>query len=341
MTEAVSVVVCCHNSAKRLPETLAHLARQEVSSEVPWEVVVVDNASTDDTARVAEAHWPENAPAPLRVVQEPEPGLSHARRRGITEARHGIIGFVDDDNWLAPDWVQRAAEVMAEHPEVGACGGYSEAVCEVPPPDWFEAHSVMYAIGPAPDAQEPGYRNLLWGAGLILRKAAWKQLLQRGFRSRLVGRQGSTLTGGEDSEICFALRLAGWKLWFDPQLRLRHFLSAGRLRWEYLRRVVWADGNAVALDSYLFALSEGHSGLRERLRLTWQWQSLRELKFFVRRPRALLRALIKPSEGDSEVLEGEYHLGRLTGLVRMRTNYDRLHREVRSASWVKLGAVSP
>ena len=341
MSLGISVVICCHNSAKRLPETLAHLARQEVASEVPWEVVVVDNASTDDTARVAEALWPDDAPAPLRVVQEAEPGTGHARRRGIVEARYDIIGFVDDDNWLAPDWVERAARVMAEHPEVGACGGYSEAVCEVPPPGWFERHCVMYAIGPGPEGQEPGYRNLLWTAGMLMRKAAWEQMVSRGFRSVVVGRAGTARTGkslaaGEDSELCFALRLAGWKLWFDPRLRFRHYLPETRLRWDYLRRLLRGLGHSVALDAYSFALSKGHGGVRERLRLTWQWQTAREVYFFLANPRALQHALVKRKEGGQEPLEVEYHFGRLTELLHMRSRYNRLHREVRNAAWVRI-----
>src|SRR5687768_534263 len=124
MVEGVSVVICTHNGAARLPAVLSHLAAQQ--AEVPWEVVVVDNASTDDTAQVATRHWQAQA-APLRVVSEPQLGLSNARRRGLDAAAYPIVAFVDDDNWLAPDWVATAARLMAQLPDVGALGGFIEA----------------------------------------------------------------------------------------------------------------------------------------------------------------------------------------------------------------------
>ena len=188
MSIGVSVVVCCYNSSQRLPKTLAHLACQQVSGEIPWEVLVVDNASTDDTAEVALRAWTELAqPAPLRVVRESEPGLSYARRRGFTEAACEYVSFVDDDNWVAPQWLKVVFEVMSEHATIGACGGISKAACEVKAPAWFEAFKSSYAIGA--QGQEAGVvpeeRGFLWGAGLTVRRSVWQELVSSGFRSLL------------------------------------------------------------------------------------------------------------------------------------------------------------
>src|SRR6266516_3860790 len=81
----VSVVICCHNSAQRLAKPLAHLAVQQVPQGIPWEVILIDNASTDGTADFATAHWPATASAPLRVISEPRLGLTHARECGFRE----------------------------------------------------------------------------------------------------------------------------------------------------------------------------------------------------------------------------------------------------------------
>src|SRR5450432_4205638 len=104
----VSIVVCCHNSAARLPETLAALAAQKVPAGFPWEVVIVDTASSDDTAATAQRCWPSPPPAPLTIVAEPSPGLSHARLAGLRASRFPIVSLVDDDNWVAPDWIATA-----------------------------------------------------------------------------------------------------------------------------------------------------------------------------------------------------------------------------------------
>ena len=98
----VWVVLCCHNSAGRLPLTLAHLAAQQISPKLAWEVIVVDNASNDGTAEVAMKAWPEDAPVKLHVVHESQLGLSNARWRGFSQARYEVVSFIDDDNWCRP-----------------------------------------------------------------------------------------------------------------------------------------------------------------------------------------------------------------------------------------------
>jgi glycosyltransferase involved in cell wall biosynthesis len=162
----VSVVVCTHNGAARLPDTLAHLAAQNVPAQLAWEVVVVDNRSTDDTSAVARSAWSAHAPAPLRVVAEPVLGPRFARVRAFAEARHTLVSFVDDDNWVAPDWVETVWQVMEAHPEAGACGGDGEAATDET----------------AGAAATPGY---FWGAGLTVRAAAWEALRAKGFELSL------------------------------------------------------------------------------------------------------------------------------------------------------------
>src|SRR5436853_1166376 len=133
----VSVVICCHNSTERLSPTLAHLAAQQVPEGLDWEVLLIDNMSTDGTADMARSLWPADAGAPLRVVLETQIGTTAARCRGLAEARYEFVTLVDDDNWVCPEWVRIVAEVMQAHPEIGACGGLNEAVCEGEAPPWF------------------------------------------------------------------------------------------------------------------------------------------------------------------------------------------------------------
>lgn len=79
----ISIVICCYNSAQRLPLTLVHLAAQKVADNFPWEVIVVNNASTDNTEEAAFSSWDRES-IEMRVVYEPQPGLSYARHRGST-----------------------------------------------------------------------------------------------------------------------------------------------------------------------------------------------------------------------------------------------------------------
>jgi len=253
----VSVIICTYNGAERLGEAIGHLSRQQLDAEIPWEVIVVDNASTDDSALIAETAWKEERTA-LKVIREPRQGLSHARRAGIKEAQYEYLSFIDDDNWVDRRWVQTVYEILHTKSDVGVCGGQIEAICETSPPSWFERFSESYAVGKQQETtgfvtDERGY---LWGAGLNLKRSVFRFAAQQGFRSFLTGRKGESASAGEDTEICFAYRMTGCKLWYDERLRLKHFIPKTRLTWSNLCKMFRGFGAAdLILDMYRRALS--------------------------------------------------------------------------------------
>lgn len=287
-------------------------------------MIVVNNASTDETVRIARDSWPPDCPINLRIVNEPELGLTRARLRGIAEARHPVICFIDDDNRVGPDWIETASKLMSAHPEVGACGGMIEPESDVKLPAWFERFQSYYAVGK--QSEEPGdvteSRGYLWGAGLCLRKRAWQTLLDRQFDFLLSDRQGVTLSAGGDAELCYVLRLAGWRLWYEPKLEMKHFLPAARLQWNYLRRVSRGFGAATTgIDIYEMEIRGQAVSLKDRLRRSWIWQTLATIKGLLRRPIKLFRAPLSAMEGDADVLVIENLWGRLNELLRNRKGY--------------------
>ena len=332
-TPYVSVVICCHNSANVLPTTLTYLANQVTSPELIWEVIVVDNASTDTTSHLAHA-WPGASKAALRVVAEPRLGLAYARARGVEAARGDIISFVDDDNWLCSDWVQTVAEVMSAHPEVGALGGIVAPVFETEKPAWFDPVAYLYATGPEGDpAGDVTGVHMLCGAGLSVRRSALTDIKRRGFTAIAVGRQGSGVGAGEDSEMTYCLRLAGWRLWIDPRLRIQHFLPVRRLTWSYARALAYGSAFATPeRDALVYACKPPRSGLALRVRRVregWFWQTAAASVRLAGAWRGLLKRRSGSADGDPDVLEAEFRLGRLNGLLAMRPAYDARGREVR------------
>ncbi len=329
----VSVVVPTHNGAALLPRTLAHIAAQRPPSGVTWEVIVVDNDSTDATSDVALATWPRDAPVGIRIVSEPQRGLSYAHLRGFAEASGELVSWVEDDNWISPDWVDLVWRTMTENPEVGACGGFNEPVCDGAEPAWFEAFGPAYATGgqgEGGDVTED--RGYLWGAGLTVRRVAWQHLVGNGFMPLLVDRRGTAnYNSGGDAEICFALRLSGWRLWFEPALRLRHFLLEYRLEWRYLRRLMRGVGaSTVGLDPYRRALAGAAAA---QLDSSW-FSEAREIVVRLRRHRRLLWEMSRrPREGEASVLHLESDIGRLAELLRRRRRYDRSFARVDNAAW--------
>jgi glycosyltransferase involved in cell wall biosynthesis len=328
-----SVIICSHDGAARLPAVLARLKVQAPSS-APWEVLLIDNLSTDATAKVAVSCWGD-APVPLRVVRETKLGLQHARVRGLREARYDFVGFVDDDNWVASDWVRIANEALADDPSLGAVGSICEPILEVPEPEWFGEFHSIYAILTDSDLQlsqkPPEYLN---GAGLCLRKRAWTQLIQGGFRPLVSDRVGTHLSGGGDNELTTAIRLAGWNIRVEPRLRLHHFMPGPRLRWDYLRRLSrgYAKSHTL-LDAYSRQNLYMRLGFKPRLGLLWWCQVGRSLLHLVTRPKAVFTAITSNGESRSEVIEVERIVGRMMGLLSLGKEYGQSRRRVRYAPW--------
>jgi len=154
----LSVVVCCHNSSARLAPTLRHIAAQSGIAGERWEVLVIDNASTDDTAARAQALWREfGAPTELRVVHEPRLGLTNAQRTGILAAKYEIVSLVDDDNWICPTWCATVLDLMERQPDITAIASRSEAAFDSGQvvPAWFPAPQHGYAVGPQAERAGP------------------------------------------------------------------------------------------------------------------------------------------------------------------------------------------
>jgi glycosyltransferase involved in cell wall biosynthesis len=311
----VSSIVCCHNSAARLAPTLDHLAGQQCSPDLPWEVIVVDNASTDGTAEVARNLWPADCAVPLRVVREEKLGLSHARARGLSEARYECITFVDDDNWLCPDWVQTVADTFNIYPEVGMLSGRGEAVFECPAPWWFSQCERSFVVGAPADSAGFIRPRLVCGAGMCLRHSAWDALGRIGFEFLLTDRRGNSLSSSGDVELMLAMSFMGWKAWYEPRLQFRHWLPATRLTTSYMRRLSRAIGMAsVPMTLYLSPTSHSRGSLLYSLRRRWVWHLQREVRGLIYSVAALALAWVR-----GRALEGvpamEWSFGRLLGLA--------------------------
>ena len=243
----LSVIIPTHNPHPgRLQQTLRALRAQTLPTD-QWETVLVDNASTPALALV---DWNTDGPANLRLVTEPEPGLSHARRRGFLSGRGESFVLVDDDNELAPDYLAETLRLFAAHPKVGALGGRSLPEFEQAPEPWVREFDGLIAcrdLGQAPLISH-GLRNPTtgrndypmfapMGAGMALRRAAAQSWLDEDGQSALPDRKGSELSSSGDNDIVLAAMAAGWEVAYFPTLRLTHLIPAFRTNCDYLARL--------------------------------------------------------------------------------------------------------
>jgi len=331
-SKGVSVILCCHNSESRLKPTLQHLATQHITIGIPWEINLVDNASTDQTALFGESVWQQyGSDINFNVVFEPKLGLMHARIRGLKSASFTYICFIDDDNWLDVNYVQKVYDIFESHPDVAACGGKIEAVFEpgFQLPSWFHEYQQAYAIGAQGETEGvvPDSRGYLWGAGLSFRKSALIQLFDSGFRPLLTDRRGKLLTAGGDSELCYALRACGWKLWYSPQLRLRHFIPSFRVDWNYLLKMYKGFGAARVFHKvYLFFLNG-----RKRIKLfRWFYHLRKDLKRILKLGKKnILTAFLKPKPGNNIDIEAYFRFGKLIQKLKIAPwSYNKIYKNV-------------
>lgn len=237
--KGVSVVICCYNSSKRLPSTLDHLVKQQVDNEIPWEVVLIDNKSTDNTAEIAERIWRNyNTSIPLRVVKEMNPGLSYARKKGVEISKYEYLIFCDDDNWLEHNFINIAYSLMESMPHVGIIGGKGFAKTDGQFPNWFNTEMRLYAVGKqGAISGDITNRGFVWGAAMVLRRSILISIYSSGIQSLLTDRTGHSLTSGGDSEISIWFILWKYRLWYDERLVFYHYIPKERLSDEYFDRL--------------------------------------------------------------------------------------------------------
>ena len=251
----VSIIVCCYNSALKLPKTLEHLAQQKVSADLSYEIIVVDNASTDNTAEFAISYWATlNTQVSLRVVREETPGLIYARICGVKAAKNELLIFCDDDNWLRDDYVQNAVDIMNADSTIGALGGQSVLSPSIEAPDWWEKHQGSFAVGK--QMSHSGYadeRGFLYGAGLVTRKSLAEKVFDLRYPFLLVGRKGDICLSGEDGEYCQRIMLMGLHLYYNEKLFYWHDISSSRLCREYLYQLLKSfEPGGVIIEKYCY-----------------------------------------------------------------------------------------
>jgi glycosyltransferase involved in cell wall biosynthesis len=256
--KGVSVVICTYNGRSRLKPTLEHIIGQKVSRNLKWEVIVVDNNSSDRTGKWCAEFLDSiaNGRVDWNVVEEKMPGLSHARKAGVQRALYDYIIFCDDDNWLCPSYVEDAQIFLDENIEAGVLGGIGIPVFESEKPEWFDQHQRTYAVGPQAECDVG--EGVLYGASVALRKSVLLKLFEEGFESLLSDRKGNDLVSGGDNELFLWYRMAGYKLYNRRSLVFHHFIPSERLSKQYLMRRAEAKGQTEAiLSAYVSWVEEG------------------------------------------------------------------------------------
>jgi len=229
----ITVILSTYNRCEDLAGTLQSMAASRVASSVTWEVLVVDNNSTDQTRNVVDGFC-RRYPGLFHYIFEPNQGVSYARNAGIANARGAVLAFTDDDVEVEPTWLQNLTAEMLNDSEWAGAGGRILPAQKFTAPDWLSndldtwAGIVFAYFDLGNEAGE--LHRVPYGANMAFRKAAFAKY--GGFRTDL-GRNPDDKIGNEDTEFGRRLMAAGERLRYEPSAIVYHHVVPARMTQEY------------------------------------------------------------------------------------------------------------
>lgn len=236
----ISAVICTANPrVDYFERTVEGLLAQDLDNS-RWELLVVDNASVSPVTEL-----PVVSRHGLRVVREERIGLTAAKERAAAEVSGDVVVFVDDDNVLAPDYLRIVEELFGDG-RLGVVGGQIEPEYEVDPPAWFLDPRVESSVVVRRLPNDRLYVSTIPqtgfhfpdGAGSCVRRAVlagyFGSLTEE---TRVEGRMGTKLSGGEDWDIALYAIDQGYLIGTSGRLRLTHLIPSRRLEPAYLKRL--------------------------------------------------------------------------------------------------------
>jgi glycosyltransferase involved in cell wall biosynthesis len=359
MTPVISVVIPTHNPRMDYLARVIDALREQTLSKDLWELVIVDNGSRvplraarpkdqktkrqkdSDTEQTIDLSWHPQA----RIVREERLGLTFARLRGFAEAKGALIVMVDDDNVLAPDYLETAVRIAEERPMLGAFGGKSLPEFEHEPPHWLKGitsglglrdlgeEPIVYpcaSSGGGPRDERPkdektaedGKLRLTEfpdcapiGAGMVLRRdaaAAYaKRIEQQTKRLKdqetITDRRGDSLASGGDNDICLTVVEEGWQVGYLPHLQLTHLIPAQRMTLDYHKRMA-----RDSMKSFILMLDQ------HRIR---PWPAMAKWTLPLRVANDWWR--VKPWQGPEQSIKFWGHVGMYEGRAALTRGGDR------------------
>lgn len=240
----ISVTICTWNRALLLDQTLTAMRGLHIPDGVDWELLIVNNACTDNTDEIVAKHARS---LPIRLIHESTPGKSHAANRAVDESRGELILWTDDDVLVDADWLLSYVSAAKKFPDVAFYGGSIDPWFEITPPSWIKNNidvlELVYAIRRAEiEVKYLSQGEWVWGANMAVRRSIHQQFP---FDVR-IGPCGSNQVRGEEVFLQQKLVGAGYRGAMVGGARVRHYIPAERLCRKYVGGWFRGDGRSSA-----------------------------------------------------------------------------------------------
>ena len=230
----ITVIVCTRNRARQLRNLLESFLALDPPAQAEWEMIIVDNGSTDDTARVIDEF---GSHLPLRRVWEPRAGLSNARNAGVAASKGDYICWTDDDVEVHQQWLSAYAQAFHRHPDGTIFGGVVEPVYEESPPHWMveNADKLVDVLAKRDHGLQErrlttDLHLLPYGANFAVRAEEQRRFLY----DPHLGVSPEQKRLGEETVLLVSVASLGGAHYWVPDSRVRHLIPTSRMTFDYI-----------------------------------------------------------------------------------------------------------
>jgi glycosyltransferase involved in cell wall biosynthesis len=238
----ISILMCSYNGDSLLPVSVPSICNLNVSLFDYVEFVFVDNGSIKDLRKIVSELWESHSTSiVLKLLLEEKKGKIPAFKTGFNHCVGEYVIVCDDDNELSPEYIIEGVHYLQKHPLVGVLGGNGMPASSFQLPAWFSDWEADFACGKQAKYTGNVYpgKNVVYGAGMWFRKELLQIAFDNGFDFIFnYIKDGANIkkrtNGGEDGELCWAIKYQGYEIHFLEHLCFNHHISDDKLTSKYL-----------------------------------------------------------------------------------------------------------
>ena len=255
-----SLIICTYNRDKYIYDTLQHIAENEFPKE-RYEIVLINNNSTDDTEQEVFRFWKDFPEYDFRYFIETNQGLSYARNRGIKESKGNVLVFLDDDSFVEKDYLKNLEKNLEKSSDLAAFGGKITPLFESGiTPVWLSkwTYSWVSAIDLGEATKLFTGKQYPIGANMGFTK---KCIDKYGSFNTSLGRSKKNLMGGEEKDIFDRIMRNNEKIYYFPDIEVKHVIPEARTTKDYICRM----GQGVGMSEKLRTLGLSKTAYIKRI----------------------------------------------------------------------------
>jgi glycosyltransferase involved in cell wall biosynthesis len=322
----ISIILCSYNGNERIGASLFAISRLAMPSGKRVELVFIDSNSDKPMVDLVIESWNSlGTPFGLKTDIVTSPGKVAALQLGFQKASGEFLIVVDDDNELFSDYLIHGVSYLEKFPSVGILGGQGILPDGIKIPTWFSKYAYHFACGPQndKDGNVQPTRNVVYGAGMWVRKSVYIKAIDNGFQF-IFDFHGSNQSvdqftnGGEDGELCWAIRFQGYEIHYLNSLKFTHRISLMKFENSYLNLLIERTSKSTLIGTIYYRVNQINS---RKVNQFW----IKELLYIV--VHYLQNIKIQKSYFTNEL---NRNLSNIKLLLRLRYKYDDLFNQLLS-----------